>query len=144
MSELGTDIDTGTIECSDPRAYTAKFKMYDDENPSFSMAMSNSAADKWKEVMIIEIRQLLKQKTWVIIPRASIPKDKDGKNKAVLSGTWAFKLKRLPNGTPYKYKTRYCVWGDKQIAGVDYFETYAPVVQWSTVRLLLTLVLSKG
>jgi hypothetical protein len=28
-----------------------------------------------------------------------------------------------------------------QTEGVDYFETYAPVVQWSTVRLLLTLVL---
>jgi hypothetical protein len=30
-----------------------------------------------------------------------------------------------------------------QKEGIDYFETYAPVVQWSTVRLLLTMVLSK-
>jgi hypothetical protein len=28
--------------------------------------------------------------------------------------------------------------------GVDHFETYAPVVQWSTIRMLLTLVLREG
>jgi hypothetical protein len=31
-----------------------------------------------------------------------------------------------------------------QNGGVDYFETYAPVVQWSTVIMLLTMVLSHG
>ena len=62
----------------------------------------------------------------------------------MLPGTWAFKLKRLPDGSPLKYKTRYCVRGDKQIIGVDYFETYAPVVQWSTIRLVLTMVLARG
>jgi hypothetical protein len=31
--------------------------------------------------------------------------------------------------------------GDLQKEGVDYFETYAPLVQWSTVRMLLTLVI---
>jgi hypothetical protein len=31
-----------------------------------------------------------------------------------------------------------------QEEGVDYFETYAPVVEWSTVRMLLTMVLQEG
>jgi hypothetical protein len=31
-----------------------------------------------------------------------------------------------------------------QQEGVDYFEIYAPVVQWSTIRMLLTLVLREG
>ena len=43
-----------------------------------------------------------------------------------------------------KFKARYCVRGDLQREGVDYFDTYAPVIQWSTVRLLLTMVLSKN
>jgi hypothetical protein len=34
--------------------------------------------------------------------------------------------------------------GGLQKEGVDYFETYAPVIQCSTVRMLLTLVLREG
>ena len=61
-----------------------------------------------------------------------------------MKDTWVFKLKRFPDGTPHKFKARYCVRGDLQTEGVDYFDTYAPVVQWSTVRMLLTLILSNG
>ena len=62
----------------------------------------------------------------------------------MLKGIWALKLKRLPNETPSKYKARYCVRGDLQTEGVDYFETYDSVVQWSTVRLVLIMILSNG
>ena len=89
-----------------------------------------------------EIRQLILQNTWNYVERSKVPKSSDGKRRTILKGTWAFKLKRLPDGSPLKYKARYCVRGDLQKEGVDYFETYAPVVQWSTVRLLLTMILA--
>ena len=94
--------------------------------------------------MIKEIRQLIKQRTWTPIHRNKVPKTSNGDTRPILKGTWAFKLKRLPDGTPLKFKARYCVRGDLQREGIDYFETYAPVVQWSTVRLLLTLILSNN
>jgi Reverse transcriptase (RNA-dependent DNA polymerase) len=63
----------------------------------------------------------------------------------VLKSTWVFKLKCLPDGTPYQYKACFfCVRGDLQIEGVDFFETYAPVVQWSTIRMLLASILTKA
>ena len=34
--------------------------------------------------------------------------------------------------------------GDKQVEGAEYFETYAPVVQWSTIRLVLAMVLANN
>ena len=55
----------------------------------------------------------------------------------VLPGTWALKVKRFPDGRFRKFKARYCVRGDKQLEGIDYFQTYAPVVSWLTVRMLL-------
>ena len=33
--------------------------------------------------------------------------------------------------------------GDQQVEGVDYFESYAPVASWSTIRMLLTISLQK-
>ena len=43
-----------------------------------------------------------------------------------------------------KLKARFCVRGDQQIEGVDFFDTYAPTVAWSTVRLLLILSVTLG
>ena len=49
----------------------------------------------------------------------------------------AFKLKRFPDGKVKKFKARFCAQGDHQLKGIDFFETYAPVVQWTMVHLLL-------
>jgi Reverse transcriptase (RNA-dependent DNA polymerase) len=57
----------------------------------------------------------------------------------VLPSTWAFRCKRYPDGSIRKLKARFCARGDKQIEGVDYFDTFAPVVNWTTVRLMLVL-----
>ena len=34
--------------------------------------------------------------------------------------------------------------GDKQIAGVDYFESYAPVASWTTIRMVMNLAVQQG
>jgi hypothetical protein len=61
-----------------------------------------------------------------------------------LKSTWVFKLKRLSDGTPSKFKARFCERGDLKKEGVDFFETYAPLCQWSTLRMILTMVLQNG
>ena len=86
LAELNTDFDTGTIECTDPRAYAAKFKTYTPDNPSYNMAMSGTNAHEWEKAMIIEIKGVLKQKTWIGVDRKSV-----SNNKPILPGTWAFK-----------------------------------------------------
>ena len=57
-------------------------------------------ADEYRKAMVTEINQLLRQRTWDRVDRASIPNGPDGKPRKVLPGTWAFKLKRLLDGTP--------------------------------------------
>ena len=54
----------------------------------------------------------------------------------VIDSIWAFKLKRYPDGVVKKFKARFCARGDQQLEGVDFFQTYAPVVQWMMVCLM--------
>ena len=62
----------------------------------------------------------------------------------VLDSTWAFKIKRFPDRLVQKLKARFCVRGDRQIEGINYFDTFTPVVQWSTVWMILVLSLTLG
>ncbi len=62
----------------------------------------------------------------------------------VLASTWAFKCKRYPDGLIKKIKARFCARGGQQIEGIDFFETYALVVQWTTIRLMFILEILVG
>jgi len=88
--------------------------------PMLHEAMASDERDKWLEAMKIEVATLVMQKTWTPVPRDKAPN--------VLKGMWTFKLKRLADNTPYRYKARYVVRGDLQRAGIDFFDTYVPVV----------------
>ena len=62
----------------------------------------------------------------------------------VLPCKWAFKLKRFPDGSVNKFKARFCVRGDRQVEGIDFWETWSPVGQWSTVRTMMVLLTKLG
>jgi hypothetical protein len=62
----------------------------------------------------------------------------------LLNAIWSYRRKRSPAGVLLKHKARICTDGSQQHHGVDYWETYAPVVSWSTVRLLLSLASIHG
>mgnify|MGYP003551355284 FL=1 len=96
--------------------------------------MNGPDADGYYRAMSDEMEQMELKDPWEVVPLASVP---EGAN--ILDSTWAFKRKRYPDGRVRKLKARFCVRGDQQIRGVDFFDTYAPVVGWSTVRLLLIL-----
>ena len=57
----------------------------------------------------------------------------------MINSTWALKIKRFPDGLIKKFKARFCVHGNQQVNDIDFFETYAPVVHWMTVWLMLIL-----
>jgi hypothetical protein len=68
----------------------------------------------------------------------------DKKNKA-LKAVWAMKQKCLPGtGAILKYKARLNAHSGQQEEGVNYWDTYAPVVHWMSVRLMLILTLVEG
>ena len=102
-------------------------------------AMRRNDAPQFRNAMVKEIRELEGRRAWNVIPRSQVPA-----NRRVLPGTWVMRVKHYPDGSVNKYKARFCDRGDKQIEGVDYYEKYAPVINWNTVRLLLAITQQMG
>jgi Reverse transcriptase (RNA-dependent DNA polymerase) len=64
---------------------------------------------------------------------------------SMLPAVWAMRRKqRIADGQVYKWKARLNVDGGKQIKGVNYWETYAPVATWSSIRLIMSMAARKG
>ena len=119
-----------------PQAYLSK-KKRDPDTPNYFDAMSGENAEGYWAAMRQEIIDLEKRKTWSIVPRT-----KAG-DEQVVPGTWAFRAKRRPDGAFRKFKARFCCRGDLQKVkeGEGSLDTYAPVVSWITVRLMLIFAL---
>ena len=107
------------------------------DNPCWHEAMKGPNADGFLCVSTLEIATLQEMDAWTQIPVTK-------KMNVLLDSTWAFKINHFPDGLIQKLKARFCVRGDQQIEGIDFFDTFAPVVQWSTVRMLLVLSLTLG
>jgi hypothetical protein len=64
--------------------------------------------------------------------------------KTIMS-IWSFNRKWYPDGTLNKHKAHLCAHGGMQTWGQNYWETYyAPVVNWASVQLTLTIAKIHG
>ena len=131
LMEQHTDPITNMVEEWHPMLLSTMANAND--NPTYHQAMNGPDRQGYEDAMDIELETLQGKDSWDVVQRTS--------EMNVLDSTWAFKCKRYPDGSIRKLKARFCVRGDQQIEGVDFFDTYAPVVQWATVRLLLMVSL---
>jgi hypothetical protein len=90
--------------------------------------------DKFIASQVPEIRGLEKMDVFEYKPISTLPH-----RARLLSSMWSYHRKRKPNSDLIKHKARICVDGSQQALGWDYWDTYAPVVSWSTARLVLLL-----
>jgi hypothetical protein len=113
---------------SDPDVMYYHEILHEPDKPEFIKAMKD------------EIQGHNDNNNWEVIRRSQVPA-----HLKVLQSVWAMRHKRrLSDGKVYKWKARINVDGSKQTYGVDYWDTYAPVATWASIRTVMMLAAQKS
>nr|GEX51344.1 ribonuclease H-like domain-containing protein [Tanacetum cinerariifolium] len=81
-----------------------------------------------------EYNELVKNGTWILVPRLA------GIN--FVRSMWLFKHKFHADGTLSRYKSHLVAGGSSQQLGIEYDDTFSPVVKPATIRTVLSLAVS--
>ena len=84
--------------------------------------------------MLEEIEVHEKRYHWKVMGRKDLPPE-----AKTIMAIWSFKRKQYPDGSLNRHKSRLCAHGGQQTWGQDYWDTYAPLVTWASVRLILVV-----
>ena len=98
-------------------------------------ALRQPDASQFVDAVISEVNGHVTNKNWALMKRSEVPKDAD-----VVPSVWSMRRKRdITTNEIKKYKARLNLHGGKQVYGMNYYETYAPVVTWFAIRLLIVI-----
>ena len=78
----------------------------------------------------------MKNDVWHIIPRP--------KGNFVVTSKWIYKIKHTADGSIEKHKARFVARGFSQVEGIDYEETFSPIVRYTSIQTIIALTESMG
>ena len=105
------------------------------EPNNYKEAMQSPNAHYWFDAIDDEMNSHKVNSTWTLVDRP--------KGIHTTGSRWVFKQKFNANGKIDKFKARVVAQGYTQIEGVDYFDTYAPVVKYNSLRVILSIATIK-
>jgi len=100
---------------------------------NYDAAINSPEAKEWLVAMQAEYISLIKASTWRLVP---LPPGR----KAV-SYKWVYMIKTNSDGTIAKFKARLVAKGFTRTKGIDYDQTFSPVVKYESIRTMLELPL---
>jgi hypothetical protein len=114
----------------------SEHSILEEEPLSYEDALHNPHSNDWQATINSEFQSLIKNNTWEIL---SLPP-----NCTLVGCKWIFEIKYGPNNTILKRKARLVAQGFSQQEGVDYYETFSPILKSSSMRVLLAFVAYHG
>jgi len=84
-----------------------------------------------------EMNSLREKNTWELVKRTP-------QMSNIVGCKWVFSLKKNHLGEIVRFKARLVAQGFSQIAGVDFGETYSPVIMKRSLRILITLAIENN
>jgi len=94
-------------------------------------ALSSDNKDNWLDAMKEEYNSLVANETFDLVDRP--------KGEKVLKCKWVFSTKQNKEGQVERFKARLVAKGFDQKYGINYAETFSPVVRYETIRLIFAL-----
>lgn len=107
-----------------------------DKPMTYSEAMSDDERPKWMAA--------LKEQIDAVIASGTLKSSKLPAGRRAISTKFIFKRKLGVDGTVKRHKARLVVHGNLQQPGVDYFETYAPFVDWEVTLAAISTMLRRN
>ena len=138
---MANTLDDGTVNYTTPLAWVTSASKGDPDTMHYGDARKQPDWPEFQKAMVKEVNDFDVRVHWELVLKSSIDKSKP---HDIISAIWSFKRKRTPSGELIKYKARLCAHGGQQTHGVTYWDTFAPVVNWNTLRTFLTLSLIRG
>lgn len=100
-------------------------------------AMRGPDAPKWKKALVDEYNALVGNETWRdIVPLPA--------GRRAVGFRWVLDVKRDTDGNIVRYKVRGVARGFSQEQGIDYEETFSPVANFTSFRVLFAIAAAEG
>ncbi|CAH2083465.1 unnamed protein product [Euphydryas editha] len=103
--------------------------LYEDQI-TYEEAMNGPESGDWCKAMEEELKSFEENEAWEVVDRPD--------KATIVKCKWVFK-KKLDSEKKVRYRARLVAKGFTQMAGIDYKETFSPVLRYSTLRLLFAL-----
>ena len=105
----------------DPLAFLASQQQ---DTMYYHQALKEPDRDEFIKAIVKEVNDHTERKHWELIPQEQVPK-----GERIVQSIWSMKRKRdIKTRKVYKHKARLTVHGGQQTHGINYWETYVPVV----------------